>query len=128
MSSAADPHSILNKKPLRIPEASIRDVKAKILRHRAGKAPDWAIDDDDNDDIFPMEFDLKSLGNTSITSKKLNERLAGLQEIEKSRENMINTQKLIQTRNIPKTVIMNDEKKEEKTNIIAKKKVMENFL
>ena len=79
MSSASDPHSILNRNPgsggFQIPAP-----KAKITRYFPGKAPDWQKDNDSDDDIFPLEPDLKSLGGTSITSDKLNKRLASIED------------------------------------------------
>ena len=81
MSSASDPHSILNRNP-EAGRFQVPPPKAKITRYFPGKAPDWQQDNDSNseDDVFPGEPDLKSLGGTSITSDKLNKRLAALEE------------------------------------------------
>jgi len=52
--------------------------------------PDWQKDNDSDEDIFPSEPDLKSLGGTSITSDKLNKRLASIEEkIEKKTEERV---------------------------------------
>ena len=79
MSSAADPHSILNRNPglngFQVPAPK----KPKVTRYFPGKAPEWEKEDSD-DDIFPIEQDLKSLGGTSITSEKLNQRLAMIED------------------------------------------------
>lgn len=79
MSSARDPHSILNRRP-ELGGFQVPPPKAKITRYFPGKAPDWQKDNDSDDDIFPSEPDLKSLGGTSITSDKLNKRLTFLEE------------------------------------------------
>ena len=79
MSSAADPHSILNRNPGLNGFQAPAPKKPKVTRYFRGKAPDWEKEDSD-DDIFPIEHDLKSLGGTSITSEKLNQRLAMIEE------------------------------------------------
>lgn len=79
MSSAGDPHSILNRNPGLNGFQAPAPKKPKVTRYFPGKAPEWEKEDSD-DDIFPMEHDLKSLGGTSITSEKLNQRLAMIEE------------------------------------------------
>jgi len=79
MSSAADPHSILNRNP-ELGRFQTPAPKPKVTRYFAGKAPEWQKNEDSDDDIFPQEHDLKSLGDTSITSEKLNQRLALIED------------------------------------------------
>lgn len=80
MSSANDPHSILNRNP-ELGKFQVPKPKPKVTRYFAGKAPEWQKEDSDDEDIFPGEFDLKSMGGTSITSEKMNQRLAVLEEV-----------------------------------------------
>lgn len=79
MSSAGDPHSILNRNPGLNGFQAPAPKKPKVTRYFPGKAPEWEKEDSD-DDIFPIEQDLKSLGGTSITSEKLNQRLAMIED------------------------------------------------
>ncbi len=78
MSSASDPHSILNRNPemglFKVPQA-----KAKVTRYYPGVAP--ATEYDSDDDIFESAHDFKSLGDTSITSEKMLERLRSIEEV-----------------------------------------------
>ena len=78
MSSARDPHSILNRNPdlgvFKVPQA-----KPKVTRYYPGVVP--TSENDPDDDIFEGLNDFKSLGDTSITSEKMMERLRTIEEI-----------------------------------------------
>jgi microfibrillar-associated protein 1 len=76
MSSASDPFSILNRNPEKNPFKQ-PEPKAKVIRYRPGKAPQWEGQDEDTDDIFPNEIsnytygsDTHSIAESNVTSKE----------------------------------------------------------
>lgn len=124
MSSASDPHSILNRNP-NSSNFKVPANKPKISRYYAGKAPDFEKQDDSDDDIFPGLNDFKSLGDTSITSEKLNKRLAQIDALSEKPERSIFQTELV--KNSEDKLVKNIEKaldKNDKT-IVKSEKIIE---
>lgn len=97
MSSAKDPHSILNRNP-ELGKFQVPKPKPKITRYFPGKAPEWEKEENSDEDIFPGEYELKSIGDTSITSEKMNKRLALLEELNKKEVNHGRNEERVVTR------------------------------
>lgn len=121
MSSAKDPHSILNRNP-ELGKFQVPKPKPKITRYFPGKAPEWEKEENSDEDIFPGEYELKSIGDTSITSEKMNKRLAILEELNKKETNYVRNEERVVARSevIEKKTIDTQKKIEEPRVIQAK--------